>query len=91
MGDYRVVDDWRLMGQDSYLQGRRLRLTKWWPYREGWDHDHCAFCQRHISVPLATDDPFAADRGFVTEDDYHWVCEACFTDFHGRFEWSVVS
>jgi hypothetical protein len=73
--DVGGVDDRRLMGRETYLRGRRLTLRPWWPYRDGWDHDHCAFCQRHISVPLATDDPDAVDRGYVSEDDYHWVCE----------------
>jgi hypothetical protein len=84
------VDDWRLMGQEAYLQGRSLTLKVWRPYREGWDHDHCEFCQRHISVPLASDDEDAVDRGYVTEDDYSWVCETCFADFHVQFGWSVV-
>jgi hypothetical protein len=83
------ADDWRLMGQDAYLQGRSLRLQEWRPYREGWDHDHCQFCQRHISVPLAPDDDDAAERGWSTEDGYYWVCEACFDDFRDQFGWRV--
>jgi hypothetical protein len=78
------------MGQEAYLQGRSLTLKIWRPYREGWEHDHCEFCQRHISVPLASDDEDAVDRGYVTEDDYSWVCETCFADFHVQFGWSVV-
>jgi hypothetical protein len=69
--DHRRVDDWRLMAQGRYLQSRHLTLRTWWRYRDGWDHDHCEFCQRHISVPLALDDPDAAERGYVTDDDYH--------------------
>lgn len=30
------------------------------------------------------------DRGYVTEDDYHWVCEKCFADFRDQFGWSIV-
>jgi len=87
--DLAVDDDWRLMGQEKYLQGRRLTLRTWWPYRDGWDHDHCSFCQRHISVPPATDDPDAVDRGYVTDDNYNWVCETCFDDFRDRLGWST--
>lgn len=87
--DLAVDDDWRLMGQEKYLQGQRLTLRTWWPHRDGWDHDHCAFCQRHISVPLAGDDPDAVDRGYVTDDNYNWVCETCFGDFRERFAWSI--
>jgi uncharacterized protein with PIN domain len=84
------VDDWRLIGQETYLQGRSLTLKVWQPYREGWDHDHCDLCQRHISVPLASEDADAVDRGYVTADDYHWVCEKCFEDFRVEFGWSSV-
>jgi hypothetical protein len=90
VGDDRSVDDWRLTGQEAYLQGRQLTLRTWRPYRKGWDHDHCAFCWRHISVPLATDDQDAVERGYVTEDGYHWVCEPCFADFQARFQWATV-
>ena len=78
------------MAQETYLQDRRLELRVWRSERPDWDHDHCSFCQRHISVPLAADDPDAVDRGYSTEDSYHWVCEACFADFRSRFGWTVV-
>jgi hypothetical protein len=28
--------------------------------------------------------------GYVTEDDYHWVCEFGFDDFQEQFSWSTV-
>ena len=77
------------MGQEQYLQGQHLTLRTWWPYRDGWEHDHCSFCQRHISVPLAADDPDAVERGYVTNDNYRWVCESCFEDFQERFAWTT--
>jgi predicted RecB family nuclease len=77
------MSDWRLMGQEAYLQSRHLVLQQWRPYRERWDHDHCAFCQRHISLPLATDDEDAVDRGYATDDGYHWICESCFRRLQG--------
>jgi hypothetical protein len=81
------MSDWRLMGQDRYLQGRHLVLQQWRPCRAEWDHDHCAFCQRHISLPLATDDDEdAVDRGYATDDGYDWICESCFADFKGAVQ-----
>lgn len=62
-------------------------MRTWQPYSDGWDHDHCAFCQRHISVPLAVDD--AINRSYVTEDNHHWICESCFGDFRELFAWTV--
>jgi hypothetical protein len=85
------MSDWRLMGQEGYLQGRHLVLQQWRPYREGWDHDHCAFCQRHISLPLGTDDEDAVDRGYATDDRYHWICESCFADFREQFGWTATA
>jgi len=85
------MDDWRLTGQEMYLTGRRWTLRTWWPYRENWDHDHCDFCQRQISVPPALNDPEAVEQGYVSDDDYHWVCEDCFADFRDRFDWTVAN
>lgn len=78
------------MGQDRYLAGRAFRLKTWWPYREAWDHDHCEFCQRHISVPLAHDDDEAVEHGYVTDDGYHWVCEPCFVDFKDQMSFRIA-
>lgn len=78
------------MGQERYLAGRTFHLRTWWPYREGWDHDHCAFCQRHISVPAARDDVEAVESGYVTDDGYHWVCEQCFADFQDQMSFQVA-
>ena len=32
----------------------------------------------------------AVGTGPEGQDDYHWVCAACFNDFHERFGWTVV-
>ena len=58
-------------------------------YRTGWDHDHCAFCWRHISIPLASDDQDAVEEGYATDDGCHWACEPCFADFQARFQWTT--
>jgi hypothetical protein len=81
-------DDWRLMNQERFLNGVTLRFRAWWPYRPGWDHDHCAFCTAEISdQPI--DGHTEYNSGWVTEDGYHWVCPACFEDFRTRFGWVV--
>lgn len=77
------------MGQEKRLQDRSFSLRQWWLYREGWDHDHCEFCQRHISISIATDDEDGTDRGYVAEDNYCWVCESCFPDFRDQFNFGV--
>jgi Zn-finger protein len=81
-------DDWRRQGQERYLAGQALRFTKWWPYREGWDHDHCEFCWAEFSAEPQADNN---QTGYVTSDDsYHWICSRCFADFREEFRWRII-
>ncbi len=79
--------DWRLTGQQSYLQGRSWALRKYPRPRPDWDHDHCSFCHVKFMEKLA---PGVLDEGYTTDDDY-WVCPSCFEDFRGQFAWTVAS
>lgn len=93
-------DDWRLRGQERYLQGAALRSGPWHrpPSNPNWDHDHCAFCWTTF---MEAGDPHAkADtltEGYTTTaehphgDGYHWICPTCFRDFAERFEWRLVA
>jgi hypothetical protein len=88
-------DDWRLMGQERYLQGASLESRRWYPSRppdEGgpWDHDHCAFCSIHFNNHVLEDDPDTQVEGYATPDGQHWICRGCFSDFHERFGFIVV-
>jgi len=85
------VGDWRLMGQDRYLQGATLIFRKWTLDRPDWDHDHCAFCTVHIGDHVFEDDTDTQLEGWVTEDGMHWICNQCFEDFRQRFEWVVAT
>jgi hypothetical protein len=83
-------DDWRLMGQERYLSGAEFRRAAWSPHKEGWDHDHCAFCQGEFSAEKSHHVDYTA--GFVTTDGRHeWVCATCFEDFKDRFGFTVAS
>lgn len=79
--------DWRLMGQERYLKGARLRLATYSQPRPDWDHDHCAFCTVTI---MEGDHPDTLQEAYVTEDGQHWVCPSCFEAFKERFAWAVV-
>ena len=86
-----MVDDtdWRLMGQERYLQGVAL---VWRRYRRparnpNWDHDHCEFCGAKFMVE---EHPDVLHEGYATLDDHRWICERCFLDFKDRFGWSLV-
>jgi hypothetical protein len=85
--DQSMTDgDWRLTGQHSWLAGRDLRWRDWTPYRPGWDHDHCVFCH----AEFATTDHADFTAGYVTTDDYTWICKPCYEDFQAQFRWNVL-
>ena len=65
----------------NYLSQKELIKGKFTPYRESWEHEHCAFCWDKIDK----DTPIA----YTTEDRYHWICKDCFADFKEMFEWEI--
>ena len=69
-------DDWRRQGQERFLRGKRLALRAYRAYRAGWEHDHCEFCGAKFSESGAD-----LSEGYVTDDNYHWICATCFVDF----------
>jgi hypothetical protein len=79
-------DDWRLQGQERYLQGRAMHRDRWTRPRPSWDHDHCEFCGARFMEENLTD---VVHYGYTTADRYYWVCEPCFRDFRARFGWTV--
>lgn len=81
--------DWRLQGQEEYLQGARLARRSYRRYGPNptWDHDHCEFCTAEFMVE---DHPDVLHEGYATLDDYRWICPTCFEDFRERFAWTVV-
>lgn len=85
MKELETMDDWRLTGQEEYLQGVRLIYSKYTPYREGWDHDHCEFCSRKLAVEGGD-----FTEGNSTVDRYYWICPECFEDFKDQFQWSTT-
>ena len=79
------MDDWRLRGQESFLQGVALVKKKYHAYSDDWDHDHCEFCMSKFSK-----DPTDLHDGYTTLDEYHWVCPTCFEDFRVAFAWTLL-
>lgn len=80
----KTEEDWRRQGQEKYLMDVRLNFKDYFPFREGWDHDHCEFCGKKFS--LIDDD---LNQGYNTIDGYHWICNDCFNDFKNEFNWIV--
>jgi hypothetical protein len=81
-------NDWRLNGQEEYLQGVALTKRQYHSPLNNpeWDHDHCEFCNAKFMVE---DAPDVLHDGYCTEDEYYWICSQCFADFWQYFEWTV--
>jgi hypothetical protein len=79
------LKDWRLNGQERFLQGVVLFFGVYRPYKPEWDHDHCEFCSAKFSLSEAG----ALKEGFSTADGYRWICQSCFADFNEQFQWRL--
>jgi hypothetical protein len=93
--------DWRLSGQERFLQGAELVRKPYRAFSETWEHDHCAFCWATFMDPAFSEKhrkyveehPEVLTEGYATTADhprgadYHWICPDCFADFADRFGW----
>jgi hypothetical protein len=81
--------DWRLQGQERYLQGVTLvkRDSSVHAHDTKWDHDHCAFCWARFMVEHQAE---VVSAGYATTDDYTWMCDTCFRDFKEKFGWRLA-
>ena len=75
-------DDWRLTNQMNYLFEKQLQHIRYKPQNSEWDHDHCEFCNCKITI--------ATGKAYCTLDQYHWICDNCFSDFCELFKWTVI-
>ncbi len=96
--------DWRLLGQESYLQEAELTRKPYRAKSETSEHDHCAFCwtklmdpnfsethRQHIADhPDATTEGYTSTAAHERGAEYHWICPACFDDFSERFAWRLT-
>ena len=83
-----ILKDWRLNGQERYLDKVTLKHIKYSNRifnKPNWDHDHCEFCFEKISN--CEND---LNEAYCTEDEYHWICDNCYTDFKNLFHWKVI-
>lgn len=76
------MSDWRLQGQEKYLMGVTVKKSPYKIYREGWEHDHCEFCNKKFSLKDGD-----LHEGYTTEDYYRWICQECYEDFKEQFKW----
>lgn len=82
-----LVDDWRLRGQEDYLQNRTFKITKFKAQKGKSLHTHCEFCwHKFMENCEGVDD--CSQEGYCTNDDMYWVCKECFEDFKKKFHWN---
>lgn len=80
-------NDWRLMGQETYMKGVHLNKIQPINYAKQlkqpalW-HEHCEFCMEKI-------DMHNEHECYCTDDKYRFICEECYEDFKENFNWSV--
>ena len=79
-----MENDWRLNGQEEYLYGVLLKHINYIHFGIN-DHDHCEFCWDKFS-----DREGDLHKGYCTVDEYIWICEECYSDFHEMFDWKVI-
>ena len=78
--------DWRLQGQEKYLQDKTLQFKKYSDRTTKTDHDHCEFCSVKFSDTIAED----LKEGYATLDDYRWICKSCYNDFKDFFNFKLL-
>lgn len=83
-------DDWRLRGQEEYLQNKEFRFREFIPSGNGSLHTHCEFCW-HKFMEYAEGVEDCSQEGFCSSDDKYWVCEECFRDFKDKFNWKLIN
>ena len=77
-------EDWRLMGQEGYLTGKRLQHRRFRRELCRQDYDQCDFCW----TGFETDDGLPVLAYYVPEEQL-WICETCYKDFQHYFKWVV--
>src|SRR5262249_35125617 len=82
--------DWRLQGQERYLEAATLvrRVYRPLPPQPDSNHDHCDFCWAKFA---ATSESDVLTEGFCTLDESRWICARCVADFAARVGWTLAN
>ncbi len=88
-----TFDEWRIWRGDFFDMEHKncIYVPEYHKYRDGWDHEHCAFCNRVFSE-TATE--YAARHGYRTDTVHSkmdWICSGCFADMAEKFKLTLES
>lgn len=78
--------DWRV-DNAMWTRGAVLRFQKYTRPREDWDHDHCEGCWATFMESGSSE---VLTEGYVTDDNYRWICPACFRDLKEEMGWKLA-
>ena len=77
-------DDWRIMGQESYLLGKKLQYRRYDRSICREDYLQCEFCW-----DLFDKDPEHPLMAYFEPEGKYWICSRCFNDFKEHFLWTI--
>jgi len=80
------MEDWRI-DSAKWTRGAVLHFRKYTRYREDWDHDHCEGCWAKF---MESGSPEILTEGYVTDDNYRWICPKCFQDLKEEMGWKLA-
>ena len=80
------MNDWRI-DNAKWTLGAVLRFKKYTRYSETWEHDHCEGCWIKF---MESSGPDVLTEGYVTEDNYRWICPECFHDLKDAMAWKLA-
>ena len=82
-------NDWRLRGQEEYLQNQIFQYKQFVGLPGKSLHAHCEFCWHKFMVnPDGVND--CSQQGYCSADGKYWVCEECFEDFREKLHWRLM-
>lgn len=82
-------EDWRLRGQEEYMQNQRFRFVKFKSKDGGSLHKHCDFCwYKFMENCEGVED--CSEEGYCTDDGRYWVCKECYQCFRSLFNWETI-
>jgi hypothetical protein len=80
------MPDWRA-DNAKWTRGAILRFQKYTRPREDWEHDHCVGCWAKFMESGSSE---VLTEGYVTEDNYRWICADCFRDLKDEMGWKLA-
>src|SRR4051812_40386643 len=85
-------EDYRLESIRQWHEGKTWHHAQYKQPSPTWDHDHCILCWRRLAEPTAGFSDAQYD-GYTDEEDYHWMCNQCFSDLFeqlkDRLQWTL--